>query len=115
MDVYDVLMSLNAWGKRVRIYKGKHVYYIGSTDEMSDSMLDKPVKKYLSKKYETVIYLGYASQTETIVLPGRKDVEQARAALQIKSKLFVVVDSVETTGENRRMTVEAFKANSEVY
>lgn len=64
MDVYDVLMSLNVWGKRVRIYKGKHVYYIGSTDEMSDSMLDKPVKKYLAKKYETVIYLGYASQDE---------------------------------------------------
>lgn len=78
--------------------------------------------KFVTRTFEetTVLYHtmnadGYANPTETIVLPGRKDVEQARAALQNKSKLFVVVDSVETTGENRRMTVEAFKANSEVY
>lgn len=78
--------------------------------------------KFVTRAFEetTVLYHtmnadGYANPAETIVFPSRKDAEQARAALQIKSKLFVVVDSVETTSENRRMTVEAFKANSEVY
>lgn len=65
--------------------------------------------------YHTMNADGMANPTETIVLPGRKNGEQARGHLQTKNKLFVVVDSVETTGENRRMTVEAFKANSEVY
>lgn len=78
--------------------------------------------KFVTRAFEetTVMYHtmnadGMANPTETIVLQGRKDAEQARGHLQTKNKLFVVVDSVETTGENRRMTVEDFKANSEVY